>query len=192
MSPRSELVELGLDWEWPAAEAPRELPSLKPVEFLVDLGDLPREMELATLRAKADAHAAAGLAHSRADRFDEAKQEFEQALEHDPNHATALNNFAWMLLTHPDAARRDASRALELARRSVEHAPNATEFWNTLGIAHYRTGQSQPAIDALQKAEDLKPGVYFGDNAFFIAMSHWQLGNRDPARDWFDRAVEWM
>jgi hypothetical protein len=27
---------------------------------------------------------------------------------------------------------------------------------------------------------------------FFLAMSHWQLGNKEEARRWHDRAVEWM
>ena len=33
-----------------------------------------------------------------------------------------------------------------------------------------------------------------GDSAdwFFLAMAHWQLGEKDKARQWYDRAVEWM
>ena len=27
---------------------------------------------------------------------------------------------------------------------------------------------------------------------FFLAMAHWRLGDKDEARMWFDRAVEWM
>ena len=27
---------------------------------------------------------------------------------------------------------------------------------------------------------------------FFLAMADWQLGNRDEARQWYDRAVTWM
>jgi hypothetical protein len=33
------------------------------------------------------------------------------------------------------------------------------------------------------------------DNAhegFFLAMAHWQLGNKDKARDWFAKSVAWM
>ena len=27
---------------------------------------------------------------------------------------------------------------------------------------------------------------------FFLAMAHWRLGDRDQARTWLKRAVEWM
>jgi hypothetical protein len=27
---------------------------------------------------------------------------------------------------------------------------------------------------------------------FFLAMTHWQLGAKDKARAWYDRAVQWM
>ena len=27
---------------------------------------------------------------------------------------------------------------------------------------------------------------------FFLAMAHWKLGNKDEARAWYDRAVQWM
>jgi hypothetical protein len=27
---------------------------------------------------------------------------------------------------------------------------------------------------------------------FFLAMTHWQLGDKDQARKWFDKAVTWM
>jgi hypothetical protein len=28
--------------------------------------------------------------------------------------------------------------------------------------------------------------------AFFLAMAHWQLGHRDEAHSWYERAVQWM
>ncbi len=27
---------------------------------------------------------------------------------------------------------------------------------------------------------------------FFLAMTHWQLGNKDEARKWHAKAIEWM
>jgi Tfp pilus assembly protein PilF len=27
---------------------------------------------------------------------------------------------------------------------------------------------------------------------FYLAMAHWQLGEKDKAREWYDRAVQWM
>ena len=27
---------------------------------------------------------------------------------------------------------------------------------------------------------------------FFLAMAHWQLGEKGKAREWYNRAVQWM
>ena len=45
---------------------------------------------------------------------------------------------------------------------------------------------------ALEKSEELGHGRAFSFNAFFLAMAHWQLGERDEARKWYERAVPWM
>ena len=39
---------------------------------------------------------------------------------------------------------------------------------------------------------DLALGQTLGINAFFLAMAHWQLGEKDNARDWYAKAVAWM
>ena len=30
------------------------------------------------------------------------------------------------------------------------------------------------------------------NEGFFLAMAHWQLGEKDKAREWFDKSVKWM
>ena len=46
-------------------------------------------------------------------------------------------------------------------------------------------------MDALQKACELRAG---GDSVdwFFLAMARWQLGDKEQAVAWYDRAVQWM
>ena len=63
--------------------------------------------------------------------------------------------------------------------------------WNTLGVALYRAGEWKEAVEALGKSMELSKG---GDSFdwFFLAMTHWQLGDRNHARTWYDRANEWM
>ena len=58
-------------------------------------------------------------------------------------------------------------------------------------MAQYRAGEWQAAIEALEKSMELRKG---GDAVdwFFLAMAHWQLGHKDEARKWYDKAVEWM
>jgi hypothetical protein len=43
----------------------------------------------------------------------------------------------------------------------------------------------------LQRSLELAKG---GDSSewFFLAMTHWQLSDKVEARQWYDKAVEWM
>jgi len=57
-------------------------------------------------------------------------------------------------------------------------------------VTHYRAGSWQAAIEALNQSTKLG-----GENAcdsFFMAMAHWQLGDKDQARKWYARAAAWM
>ena len=84
---------------------------------------------------------------------------------------------------------RDAPRAVELAKKVVERNPQSIPYrgtvrgtpWNTLGIAHYRAGEWGAALAALEKSVALRNGGDCGDQ-FFLAMTHWQLGEKDQAR----------
>ena len=55
-------------------------------------------------------------------------------------------------------------------------------------MAHYRAGDWKASLTALEKSMELRKG---GDSFdwFFLAMAHWQLGEKDEAREWYDRAV---
>jgi uncharacterized protein HemY len=60
---------------------------------------------------------------------------------------------------------------------------------STLGTALYRTGDWQGAIEALQKSNQIKE---HGSTFFFLAMAHWQLGDKEQAGPYFRKGVEWM
>jgi superkiller protein 3 len=101
------------------------------------------------------------------------------------------NNLAWVLLTCAYAPMRDPAEGLKLAQRAVELVPTNGAFWNTLGVAHYRAGSCQEAISAFTKSMQLGHGGSSYDY-FFLAMAHWQLGEKEKASRWFDQAVQWM
>jgi serine/threonine protein kinase/Tfp pilus assembly protein PilF len=106
-------------------------------------------------------------------------------------HAGNHNNLAWLIATWPDLKWRDPGLAVAHARKAVDLAPDIGGFWNTLGVAQYRNGDWKTAVEALMKSVQLRQG---GDSFdfFFLAMAHWQLGEKDKARAWYDRAVAWM
>jgi tetratricopeptide (TPR) repeat protein len=103
----------------------------------------------------------------------------------------SINEIAWLLATHPNPNRRNAELAVELAQQAVESVPRAGFLWNTLGIAHYRAGEWKAAVEMLEKSMELRDGGASSD-FFFLAMAHWQLGEKDEAQRWYGQAVEWM
>jgi len=132
-----------------------------------------------------------GLAEEAAGEYEKAISQGLKAVELNPKNAVSHNNMAWHLATCPNAKFRDPRRAVGLAEKAVELAPNEGIYWNTLGAAHYGASDWQAAVNTLNKSMELRKG---GDSNdwFFLAMAHWQLRNKDEARKWYDQAVQWM
>jgi serine/threonine protein kinase/Flp pilus assembly protein TadD len=141
----------------------------------------------------AAAHIGLGNALLAQKKLDEAIAEYGKAIDElDPNDSRGNNELAWLLATCPESKLRNAARAVELGKKAVELSPEDGTLWNTLGVAHYRNGDWKAAIEALKKSDELVKANHYSFNAFFLAMAHWQLGDKADARTWFDKAVEWM
>ncbi len=181
---RGQLAKMALDWDLPPYP-PAAPADGKPPQVQVDLGALPALLQ-------AQAYGKQGLGYVQAKQWDKAIGAYTKSVELDPKNAETQNNLAWLLTTCPDARFRDPGRALELARKTVALAPQQGNAWNTLGVAHYRAGDWNAAVAALEKSHDLLGGKGLSFNAFFLAMAQWHLGNKDEARQWYGRAVAWM
>jgi tetratricopeptide (TPR) repeat protein len=107
-----------------------------------------------------------------------------------PDTLASMSMLARLLATYPDVKVRNPSRAVELAKQAVEREPNAG-CWNTLGVAFYCAGDWKASVHAFDKAMELRKA---GDSFdwFFLAMTHWQLEDKEEARKWYGQAVEWM
>jgi tetratricopeptide (TPR) repeat protein len=133
-----------------------------------------------------------GKAVEEQGKLDETIACFRKAAELDPNFALAHSCLAWLLTNCSEAKLRDAPGGLEAARRAVGVAPQSALAWHVLGWAHYRATGWKASIEALEKScalDNPKGGVAF--QWFFLAMAHWQLHEKEKAREWYDRAVEW-
>lgn len=76
---------------------------------------------------------------------------------------------------------------------AVAAGPDDNAFWQTVGIAHYRTGNWKEAIAALERSCRLETATNGQGNAWqrlFLAMSHWQLGRQEEAFKFFNSAIE--
>src|SRR4051812_21330568 len=103
----------------------------------------------------------------------------------------AQNQLAWTLATDPEPLWRDPAIAVHLAEKAVAVRPMDGMIWHTLGVAKYRAGDWQGSVASLKKSVELRHG---GDSAdwFFLAMAHWHLNEKEDARKWYGKSVEWM
>jgi hypothetical protein len=56
-------------------------------------------------------------------------------------------------------------------------------------------GQYRQAVGTLTQAHELIPVAHQGSlptASVFLAMAHWQLAEKQEARQWYDRAVQWL
>jgi tetratricopeptide (TPR) repeat protein len=106
--------------------------------------------------------------------------------------SSLYNDLAWLLATCPYPQVRDPVQAVELAKKAVAASVSypSKEPWKTLGVAQYRAGNYSEAVTALEKSIQL--GNNSPDGWFFLAMAHWQLGDKDQARDCYDKGVARM
>jgi tetratricopeptide (TPR) repeat protein/serine/threonine protein kinase len=121
--------------------------------------------------------------------WEKARSDYEEAIKRTPKHTWARDRLAWLLATCPEAAVRDPARAVELANGTLAIVLQGGAFWNTLGVARYRAGDWKAALEALNKCVEQSPGLGVpGSTYYFLAMTHHQLGNKEEARKWYDKA----
>jgi eukaryotic-like serine/threonine-protein kinase len=122
--------------------------------------------------------------------FRQSIAEYSRGLQYDAD-GRIHNNLAFLLADCPEAALRDPSRGVMLARQALEASPREGNFWNTLGVVCYRAGDWRAAVAALEKSIELytDAGPDLTD-WLFLAMANWQLGDRSQARSWYTKATQ--
>ena len=113
---------------------------------------------------------------------------FRATLQTDPDGFVRNNSLAWLLATAADVQHREPAQALARCERAVQLMPQDTTALHTLGVAYYRNGQWNEAIVAVHGSIELA-GVSDW-HALILAMAHWQRGEQDEARRWYDGVVE--
>jgi serine/threonine protein kinase/tetratricopeptide (TPR) repeat protein len=116
---------------------------------------------------------------------------YREALRSDPDNAWLNCRLAWFLGNRRGTSLHEAKQAVRAAKKAVTVGQEERDHWRTLGIAQYRAESWTETVEAITKSMELSQG---GDSLdwFFLAMAHWQLGEKDKARQWYDQAVEWM
>src|SRR5262249_21231244 len=110
--------------------------------------------------------------------YEKAINDYSKAIALDSMAPDPLNDLAQLFAHCNDPRVRNADKALGLAKKAVELAPEEANCWNTLGVASYRAGDWKAAISSLEKSMKLRKGGTSFD-WFFLAMAHWQLGDKE-------------
>jgi WD40 repeat protein len=113
----------------------------------------------------------------------------EQATEN----AAALNHASWSVVRQPGLPQERYQLALRQAQAAVRIEPEHGFIVNTLGVALYRVGKYQEALESLTRSDQLNSK---GDNKSlpadlaFLAMAHQKLGHHDEAKKFLSRLRE--
>src|SRR5262249_56331239 len=82
-------------------------------------------------------------------------------------------------------------RNAELAQKAVALVPEDGTIWLGLGMAQYRAGNSEAALESMEKGMTLRNG---GDPSdwFGVALVQCKRGDQAKATQWYEKANEWM
>jgi WD40 repeat protein/tetratricopeptide (TPR) repeat protein len=82
-------------------------------------------------------------------------------------------------------------QVVQQLEKAVAAHPGEACFHHTLAVAHYRAGQFDLAVQGLQKSLKLDWGGHVLD-WLVLAMANHRLGQEAEARQWLDKAVQWI
>jgi dipeptidyl aminopeptidase/acylaminoacyl peptidase len=108
---------------------------------------------------------------------------------------TILNQASWTVVCKPSADASACRLALRQAEEACRLAPDNGDILNTLGVAQYRVGQYQQAVDTLAHSDRVNAVRYQGSHPSdlaFLAMAHYRLGQTAKALDYLSRLRETM
>jgi serine/threonine protein kinase len=97
---------------------------------------------------------------------------------------------AWLRTASNDPEVRKPAEAVAPAKKAIELEAQDSKHWTVLGMAYYRTEQWQSALPAFVEAGKRRATPERID-LYFLAMTHWKLGNKDEARKSYGQAETW-
>ncbi|MBA7642058.1 Beta-barrel assembly-enhancing protease [subsurface metagenome] len=113
---------------------------------------------------------------------------YQQILTLQPDNVVVINNLAWALCEEQGKHQQ----ALELAQRGLKIAPNYVDLIDTRGVAYYRLGQFDKAIQDFTKCLKLYPKGTPAAAATYLHLARALdgLGQKDEAIENLNKALE--
>ncbi len=126
---------------------------------------------------------ARGMSFERAGHWEKAEADFKQALSLQPKQPDVLNylGYSWLI---QDKHIKKAKRYIEQA---VEQRPYDAHIIDSMGWAHYLTGDYLLAVDYLEQAVELAPqDATINDH---LGDAYWRVGRKIEAEFQWERAL---
>jgi tetratricopeptide (TPR) repeat protein len=104
--------------------------------------------------------------------------------------AEVLNNASWYVVRQAGHDQAAYEKALKLAEEACRLDPENGNLINTLGVAQYRVGRYETALETLQHSERLNASPAGGSHPAdlaFLTMAHYKLGHKDESRAELER-----
>jgi len=95
-------------------------------------------------------HGTLGDVRQDLDRWQDAKDAYEQALRLDPNNHNAMNNYAYFMSIREE----QLDYAKELAEKAISFEPENAAYLDTVGWIYYKTGDYEQARAYIQRSVD--------------------------------------
>jgi Zn-dependent protease with chaperone function len=95
---------------------------------------------------------ALGLLYYQKEKWEEAKEAYENSIQLKYRQPEVLNSLAWLLLKCPDEKLLDPKRALELAEDAVDLNENSFHSLDTLAEAYFQNSRYKEAFYAARRA----------------------------------------
>ena len=107
--------------------------------------------------------------------WEKAKQIYQQVIKLDPDNATALNNYGYMLAELGE----QLGEAEKMIRKALKIRPNEPAFLDSLGWVYFQRGDYKEALKWVEKAVKGQPKD--AELRYHLGMIYWKLGDREKA-----------
>ncbi|CAN5213758.1 tetratricopeptide repeat protein [soil metagenome] len=131
------------------------------------------------------------------DRWEDAKDAYEQALRLDPNNYNAMNNYAYFMSVRGE----QLDYARELAEKAISFEPENAAYLDTVGWIYYKKGEYDQAREYIQRSVDTGEAsaevyehlgdVYKALNDHENAIKFWNKAlDQDPEREYLNERIQ--
>jgi tetratricopeptide (TPR) repeat protein len=125
-----------------------------------------------------------GVIQSQQNDYQGARASYEKILTIEPKAVVALNNLAYLYSERLN----EPAKALEMAQRARDAAPNQPEIADTLGWVLHKAGRYSQALGLLSESADKLPTN--PEVQFHLGMTYYMLGNEQSARVALEQALK--